>query len=65
MLVLAALEVRGRELVATALKKERGATMVEYGLLIAFIAIVLILALIFLAGGVGSIFSKAGSCVAS
>ena len=37
--------------------------MVEYGLLVALIAIVLIVAVIFLSGGIGSVFSKAGNCL--
>ena len=35
--------------------------MVEYGLLVALIAIALIVAIMFLRGGIGSVFSKAGN----
>jgi pilus assembly protein Flp/PilA len=57
------LEVRIREFGRKVTDKENGATMVEYGLLVALIAIVLIVALIFLSGGIGSTFSKAGNCL--
>jgi Flp pilus assembly pilin Flp len=40
---------------------DRGATATEYAILVAFIAIVLIAAAIFLREGIASIFNKAGS----
>ncbi len=42
-------------------KDEKGAGMVEYALLVALIAIVLIVAISFLTGEIGSTFSSAGS----
>lgn len=44
---------------------ERGATMVEYGLLVALIAVVLIAAVAFFGSGVNSVFKKAGSSMSS
>jgi len=58
------LEVRVREF-GRKVTREEGATMVEYGLLVALIAIALIVAIVFLRGGIGSVFSKAGSSMAS
>lgn len=40
---------------------DRGATMVEYGLLVALIAVALIVAVIFFQGGLSAAFGKAGS----
>ena len=49
----------------TALKRfvreEEGASMVEYGLLVALIAVVLIAAVTFLSGKVSTTFSNAGT----
>lgn len=59
------LEVRVRDFGRKISSKENGATMVEYGLLVALIAIVLIVAIVFLSGGIGSVFSKAGSCLSA
>ena len=42
---------------------ERGASMVEYGLLLALIAVVAIVALNFLSGKVNSNFSEVGSAL--
>ena len=42
-------------------KDEKGAGMVEYALLVALIAIVLIVAISFLTGEIGSTFSSAGN----
>ncbi len=39
---------------------ESGASMVEYGLLVALIAVTLIAAINFLSGGVNATFNKAG-----
>jgi len=58
------LEVRARELGRRA-AREDGATMVEYGLLVALIALALIVAIVFLSGGIGSVFSKAGNSLAA
>lgn len=44
-------------------KKEEGATMVEYALLIALIAVVLITALNFLASKIGSGLSSVGTTI--
>ena len=41
--------------------EEEGATMVEYALLVALIAIVLIVAITFLSGKIGDTFSEAGN----
>lgn len=46
---------------ARALKREEGATMVEYGLLVALIAVALIATIITLQGGLISVFSKAAT----
>lgn len=42
-------------------KSDRGATATEYAILVAFIAVLLIAAAVFLRGGIESIFSEAGS----
>jgi Flp pilus assembly pilin Flp len=44
-----------------AAKSDRGATATEYAILVAFIAVLLIAAAIFLREGIASIFTKAGS----
>lgn len=59
------LEVRVRDFGRKISSKENGATMVEYGLLVALIAIVLIVAIVFLSGGIGSVFNRAGSCLST
>ena len=56
---------RIREFGTKVSRKDEGATMVEYGLLVALIAIALIVAIVFLRGGIGSVFSKAGSSMAT
>jgi len=43
------------------IRDEEGAGMVEYALLVALIAIVLIIAIQFLTEGIGSTFSSAGT----
>jgi len=48
---------------AKALRDERGASMVEYGLLIALIAVVAIVAITVLGGNVSDKFSEVGSAV--
>jgi pilus assembly protein Flp/PilA len=44
-------------------KAERGASMVEYALLVGLIAIVAVVAVMWLGGGISSLFSSANSCV--
>jgi pilus assembly protein Flp/PilA len=46
-------------------KDEEGATAVEYGLMVALIAVVIIVAVQFLGTSVSTKFSEAGSAVAS
>ncbi|NLX78286.1 MAG: Flp family type IVb pilin [Clostridiales bacterium] len=43
------------------LRDEEGQAMVEYGLIIALIAIAVIIALVALGGKIGDLFDKAGS----
>jgi pilus assembly protein Flp/PilA len=45
------------------LREERGATMVEYGLLVALIAILLIGAILYLSGALDGLFRDAGDAV--
>ena len=49
----------------TQAKNDRGATAVEYGLIVALIAIVIIVALVFLGGSLTDIFNEAASTVSS
>ena len=42
---------------------EDGATMVEYGLLVALIAVAVIVAVAFFGDGVNTVFEKAGNCM--
>lgn len=44
-------------------REDRGATMVEYGLLVALIAILLIGAILFLSGALDDLFNDAGEAV--
>ena len=59
------LEVRVREFGRKVTTKDEGATMVEYGLLVALIAIVLIVAIGVLSGGLTDIFERAGNELSS
>ena len=59
------LEVRVREFGQKVTRKEEGATMVEYGLLVALIAVVLIVTIVFLTNGLETVFSKAGNCLSA
>lgn len=52
------LEVRVREFARKA-RRDEGATMVEYGLLVALIAVALIAAVIALSDGIGGVFGEA------
>src|SRR5712692_107392 len=45
------------------LKREEGQTLVEYALILAFIAIVVLVAVTFLSGQIQSVFSQIGSAV--
>ncbi len=44
-------------------RSERGASMVEYALLVGLIAVVAVVAVAALGGGISSLFSNANSCV--
>lgn len=55
------LEVRVREFGRKVAAKEEGATMVEYALLVALIAIALIAVIVVLRGGISSVFSRAAT----
>ena len=44
-------------------RSERGASMVEYALLVGLIAVVAVVAIIALGGGISGLFSNANSCV--
>jgi pilus assembly protein Flp/PilA len=44
-------------------REERGATMVEYGLLVALIAILLIGAILYLSGALDALFREAGDAL--
>jgi Flp pilus assembly pilin Flp len=43
--------------------RESGQTMTEYAIIIAAVAVLLIVALLFLSGRIGSLFSKTGSSI--
>ncbi len=55
------LEVRVRDFASKAARREEGAGIVEYLLLVVFIALALIVALAFFTGNLGSAFSRAGN----
>jgi pilus assembly protein Flp/PilA len=44
-------------------RTERGASMVEYALLVGLIAVVAVVAIAALGGGISSLFSNANTCV--
>ena len=46
-------------------RTERGASMVEYALLVGLIAVVAVLAVTFLGGGIANLFGHASNCVNS
>ena len=47
------------------LQSDRGATAVEYGLLVALIAVVIIVAVIFLGGQLSGVFNDVGESISS
>jgi len=49
--------------VATRTRSERGASMVEYALLVGLIAVVAVLAVTFLGNGISGLFSHAGNSI--
>ncbi len=51
------------QLTTMSLHRERGATAVEYGLMVALIAIVIIAAVVLLGGNLSSLFKKAASSI--
>lgn len=54
----------GQWVVARAnIRSERGATAVEYAVMVALIAAVIVLAVIFLGRAASSTFSRTGSCI--
>jgi Flp pilus assembly pilin Flp len=55
------LEVRIRESVSRAARRDEGAGIVEYLLLVVFIALALIVTLAFFTGRLGAAFSRAGN----
>ena len=55
------LEVRVRQAVSKATRRDEGAGIVEYLLLVVFIALALIVALAFFSGRLGAAFSRAGN----
>jgi Flp pilus assembly pilin Flp len=55
------LEVRVREFASKAARRDEGAGIVEYLLLVVFIALVMIVALAFFTGRLGTAFSRAGN----
>jgi Flp pilus assembly pilin Flp len=57
--------VRAHSAIADARNREDGQTMTEYAIIIAAVAILLILALLFLSGAIGDLFSETGSSVES
>jgi pilus assembly protein Flp/PilA len=46
-------------------RTERGASMVEYALLVGLIAVVAVVAVVALGGGISNLFSSANTCVGS
>lgn len=57
------LQIRVDEFVHSLRHGQGGATMVEYALLVVLIAIALVTAVTLLSGGIGTLFSRAGSAV--
>jgi pilus assembly protein Flp/PilA len=63
MHVITDLEVRVREFAAKA-RRDEGATAVEYGLMVALIAVVIIVAVALLGGRVANTFSTVANTIA-
>ena len=63
--VMLRLLVAAQNMVANAREREDGQTFVEYALLIAGIAILLIVAIIFLKGRIANLFSDTGSSLSN
>ena len=59
------LVVRAQNVVANVREREEGQTFVEYALLLAGIAILLIVAIIFLKDRIANLFSKTGSSLSN
>jgi Flp pilus assembly pilin Flp len=59
------LVVRAQNVVANAREREEGQTFVEYALLLAGIAILLIVAIIFLKDRIAKLFSDTGSSISA
>lgn len=57
------LELRIREFARSVARRDEGASAVEYGLLVALIAVVIILAVAFLGGRVRDTFSRVGTSI--
>ena len=57
------LELRVRDFARKVTTKDEGATMVEYALLVALIAIVLIAAIAVLSDGIGNVFKGAADSI--
>jgi Flp pilus assembly pilin Flp len=55
--------IRAQTTIAALRNREEGQTITEYALIIASIAILLIIAMLFLAGKVDNLFSKTGTSV--
>ena len=63
--VMLRLVVAAQNMAANAKEREEGQTFVEYALLIAGIAILLIVAIIFLKDRIGNLFSATGSSLSN
>jgi Flp pilus assembly pilin Flp len=59
------LTVRAQTAIASLRDREEGQTITEYALIIASIAILLIIAMLFLAGKIDDLFSNTGTSVAN
>ena len=59
------LEVRIREFGRKVTRREEGATAVEYGLMVALIAVVIIAAVVILGGNLNEVFTEVGDSIAN